>query len=149
MNEYFDQISGYFEAVPIWPFALLGFICIVAGLVEILNRRRRANAIDNFRYTIETQLSGMYPKPINWPQNINEFLCARLPEMEQNFKMLRGFIPQKRLRSYNIDWNNYCHFCHNITDEKCIVEQSSENEQNPKVVFHKLVSKLLEHTKIA
>ncbi len=148
MNEIIDQISGYFETVPLWPFVLFGFLGLVAVFVEILNRKRRADAIDNFRYTIETELADMYPQ-------------HRLPGMQQNFEVLRVFLPQDRLLSYNTDWNNYCDFCRNITDEKIAAaeqssasdpsegtKQSTHKESDPKEVFHKLVADLLKHTHI-
>ena len=161
MNENIDQIAGYFETVPLWPFVLFGFLGLVALFVEILNRKRRANAIDNFRYTIETELADLYPRHKGWPKNINTYLCSRLPEMQHNFEVLRVFIPQDRLLSYNTDWNNFCDFCRTITDEKCAgAEQSSPSdniagiqktipkESDSKEVFHKLVENLLKHTHI-
>lgn len=161
MNEIIDQISGYFETVPLWPFVLFGLLGLVAVFVEILNRKRRADAIDNFRYTIETELADMYPQHKRWPKNINTYLCARLPGMQQNFEVLRVFLPQDRLLSYNTDWNNYCDFCRNITDEKIAAaeqssvsdpsegtKQSTHKESDPKEVFHKLVTDLLKHTNI-
>lgn len=159
MNENIDQIAGYFETVPLWPFVLFGLLGLVAVFVEILNRKRRANAIDNFRYTIETELAVLYPKHKGWPKNINRYLCSRLPEMQHNFEVLRVFIPQDRLLSYNTDWNNFLDFCHTITDEECAAAEQSppsdnnadtqkavHNEQDPKEVFHKLVENLLKHT---
>lgn len=149
-NENLDQIAGYFETVPLWPFILFGLLGLVAVFVEILNRKRRANAIDNFRYTIETELADMYPQHKRWPQNINAYLCSRLPEMQHNFEVLRVFIPQDRLLEYNTDWNNFRDFCRTITDEQCAAAgqpgQSANNEPDPKDVFHKLVSDLLKHT---
>jgi hypothetical protein len=149
-NENLDQIAGYFETVPLWPFILFGLLGLVALFVEILNRKRRANAIDNFRYTIETELADMYPQHKRWPQNINAYLCSRLPEMQHNFEVLRVFIPQDRLLEYNTDWNNFRDFCRTITDEQCAAAgqpgQSANNEPDPKDVFHKLVSDLLKHT---
>jgi hypothetical protein len=149
-NENLDQIAGYFETVPLWPFVLFGILGLVAVFVEILNRKRRADAIDNFRYTIETELADMYPQHKRWPQNINTYLCSRLPEMQHNFEVLRVFIPQDRLLEYNTDWNNFRDFCRTITDEKCAAagqsEKSDNKEPDPKDVFHKLVSDLLKHT---
>jgi hypothetical protein len=159
LSEFLDQISTYFETVPLWPFLLFGVLGIVAVFVEILNRKRRADAIANFRYTIETELASMYPKLIRWPKNINTYLCSRLPEMQHNFEVLRVFLPQDRLRIYNIDWNNYRDFCRNITDEKIAAaeqpsdeasdaKQNSSKKPDPKEVFHKLVTDLLGHTNI-
>ncbi|PTN11269.1 hypothetical protein [Nitrosomonas aestuarii] len=158
MEAYTEQISKYFETVPLWPFFLLGFVVLVAIAIEAVNRKRRQEAIEGFRQTIETELASMYPKHIRWPENINQYLCSRLPEMQYNFEVLRGFIPQDRLLSYNTAWKNYCDFCRNITDEKCAASEqpanersdaaqlSSNNASDPKSEFHKLISDLLAFT---
>ena len=149
MEQFFEQVSGYFEAVPLWPFAIFSLLAIVALIVEVINRRRCAAALDNFHYTIETELSGMYPKPVNWPQNVNQYLCDRLPMMQQNFEVLRIFIPQKRLLSYNTAWNNYSDFCRSITDEQCAAaELPDSNGPDPKATFHKLVTELLAEARV-
>jgi len=63
------------------------------------------------------------------------------------------FIPQKNLPEYNADWNNFRDFCRNLTDEKIaaaeqalISGQPSNNEPDPKEVFHQLIDNLLKHT---
>jgi len=162
LDENLNQIAGYFETVPLWPFILFGAVGLVAVFVEILNRKRRAMAIENFRYTIETELASMYPKHIRWPKNVNAYLTSRLPEMQQNFEVLRVFIPQDRLLSYNTDWNNFCDFCRSITDEKCAAAEQyapqdsssaqhpspATNEPDPREVFHTLIVNLLKHTNL-
>ncbi len=156
MDEYINQIAGYFETVPLWPFFLLGAAGVVAIMVDIINRKRRAMAIDNFRYTIETELIDMYPQHKRWPNNINHYLTSRLPEMYQNFEVLRVFIPQNRLLEYNTDWNNFRDFCRDITDDKIAAaeQQSIEPTQSvnkvpdPKEVFQQLISRLLKHTEL-
>ncbi len=125
-------------------------------MVDIINRKRRAMAIENFRATIEIELADMYPQHKHWPKNINHYLTARLPEMYQNFEVFRVFIPQKNLLEYNTDWNNFRDFCRNITDEKIAAAEqnamasnpSTQHEPDPKEVFHQLVTKLLKHTEI-
>lgn len=147
MNEYLDQISSYFETVPLWPFFLFGALGVVAVFVDIVNRKRKSDAIFNYRHTIETELAGMYPKPTNWPKNVNQFLCSRLPEMQDNFEVMRVFLPQDLLFSYNDDWNKYRDFCISITDEKCAATaELAEGEPDPKVVFQTLVANLLKYT---
>jgi len=155
LEEYIDQIAKYFEVVPLWPFFLLGVVGLVAFAVEVVNRKRREIAIENFRQTIETELVSMYPKHIRWPENINQYLCSRLPEMQYNFEVLRLFIPQNQLREYNEAWNKYCDFCRSITDEMCTSNgrpgkgaPSSHDTPDLKAVFHKLVSDLLAFTTI-
>jgi hypothetical protein len=147
LGEYLDQFSVYVEMAPLWPFVLLAVLGLVALGVDVVNRRRRLDAIDNFCYTIETEFSGMYPKPVNWPENVNTYLCERLPEMQENFTTLRNFIPQKKLRIYNEDWNKFRDFCLEITDEKCVAGAASDSDSDPKEVFHTLVFNLLKYTK--
>ena len=146
MNEILDQISFYFETVPLWPFYLFGILCVAALGIEVVNRKRKQDALFNYRHTIDTELSGMYPKPINWPKNVNNYLCARLPEMQDNFETLRVFLPQDLLAEYNKDWNDYRDFCIAITDEKCLAhDESTDGEPDPKEVFHTLITNLLKY----
>ena len=146
MNEYLDQISFYFETVPLWPFYLFSVLGVGALAIEVINRKRKEDAIFNYRNTIETELSGMYPKPINWPKNVNKYLCSLLPEMQDNFETLRVFLPQNLLAEYNKDWNEYRDFCINISDEKCLAyNEPTDNEPHPKVVFHTLITNLLKY----
>lgn len=155
-DENINQIVGYFETLPLWPLILLGLLGAVAVFVEIINRKRRALAVDNFRYTFEKELADMYPKHKRWPKNINHYLTSRLPEMYHNFEVLRVFIPQDRLLSYNTDWNKFRDFCRDITDERIAAaeqnstttNQSANTEPDPKVEFHQLISNLLKHTHI-
>ena len=146
MNEIIDQISFYFETVPLWPFYLFGLLGVGALAIDLVNRKRKEDAMFNYRNTIETELSGMYPKPINWPKNVNQYLRALLPEMHDNFETLRGFLPQDLLAEYNKDWNEYRDFCVSITDEKCLAyDGSTDSEPNPKEVFHTLITNLLKY----
>ncbi|UJP05595.1 MAG: hypothetical protein LZF61_01040 [Nitrosomonas sp.] len=149
MNESLEQIAVYFEAVPLWPFLIFGFLGVVAIMVDLVNRRRRIMAVENFRNTIEMELIDMYPVHKRWPNNVNQYLTARLPEMYQNFEVLRVFVPQKNLLRYNNDWNNFRDFCSNLTDEKiAAAEQSVNQESDPRVVFHQLVTNLLKHAEM-
>ena len=157
MNENITQISTYLEMVPSWAIALFTFAIVVGIFIEIINRKRRFYAIDNFRNTIETEFAALYPNHKVWPKNIQEFFAARMPEMHHNFEVLRLFIPQKRLLEYDTDWNNFRDFCRNITDEQCEANayrhQKTDHDQevrteDPKVVFHRLIDNLLKHTHI-
>lgn len=149
MEEYIEQISKYFTNVPLWPFFLLGFIGLVSLAIEAVNRKRRDAAIKNFRAMFEEDLPGLYPNITRWPENINAYLCARLPEMQHHFEVLRVFIPQKQLREYNMAWNNYCDFCRGIAVENDAAEAqpSAHNDDNRKQEFHKLITGLLEFAK--
>lgn len=158
MNENLSQITEYFKMVPFWAIALFTFAIIGGIFIEIINRKRRSYAIENFRDTIETEFAALYPKHKVWPKNIQEFFAARMPELQHNFEVLRLFIRQDHLLQYNTDWNNFRDFCRNITDEQCEAnaytpkvmtdDQQEVHVEDPKEVFHRLVDNLLKHTYI-
>ncbi len=159
MEEYIEQISKYFINVPLWPFFLLGFVGLVSLAIEAVNRKRREAAISNFRAMFEEDLPGLYPNITRWPENINAYLCSRLPEMQHNFEVLRVFIPQKQLKEYNMAWNSYCDFCRGISNEKRTADAQSStdtpgsqppvrNDDALKHEFHRLINNLLEFAKI-
>ncbi len=144
-----DQISMYFKEVVLWPFALLGAVIVFAIGVEIINRRRRADAVDYYDTAFRTELAGLYPHPTRWPEDLTSHLRTRLPIMRDAFEVLKGFIPQDQLRDYNIAWNKFYDFCRmdGIIDEKqTSTESSAEVEHDPKQVFHQLVADLLAYT---
>ena len=101
MNENLSQITEYVEMVPFWAIALFTFAIIGGVFIEIINRKRRSYAIENFRDTIETEFAALYPKHKVWPKNIQEFFAARMPELQHNFEVLRLFIRQNHLLQYN------------------------------------------------
>ena len=149
---FIDQLSMYFTEVVIWPFVLFGTLIVFALSVEVINRRRRADAVDYYDTTFKTELAGLYPNPTNWPEDLAQHLRPSFPLMRDAFENLRSFIPQNQLRDYNIAWNNFYDFCStsDVTDEKQPEATSStESAQNPKdskLVFHQLVSDLLAYT---
>lgn len=149
MNEYTDQISAYFTHVPMWPLALLALIIIIIIIYEVFSRRRRVDSTEHYRSTILEELSGLYPEPVFWPEDIEAHLYARLPTMRAAFEEFRQHVPQERLREYNRDWENYCRFFFTmVSDEQSPtieVERIPDKDQDPKKTFHTLVSNLLRH----
>lgn len=143
----YDQISAYFSHVPMWPLGLLALIVVVIGIYEVVDRKRQVSAAENFRSTILTALSGLYPEPVNWPKDIEAHLYARLPAMREAFENFRRHVPQEKLRDYNKDWENYCRFFYTVaSDERSpVVEPTPGKDQDPKKTFHTLVSNLLRH----
>ena len=147
MNEYTDQISGYFNQVPMWPLVLLAVAIVISGIYELVHRKHRANAIDDFRSAILSTLSGLYPEPTYWPKSIDTYLCARLPVMQEIIDDFKPNVRQESLPAYNRDWDNYYQFCRTeVTDDKCMAaELNPGTEPDPKKQFHTLVSNLLRH----
>jgi hypothetical protein len=73
MDVYLNQISGYFTQVPLWPFVLLAMIMTCAGIYQLYIRKQRSIDADNFRLSIHSILSGLYPEPANWPKDIGVY----------------------------------------------------------------------------
>jgi hypothetical protein len=158
LEDYIDQISKYFINVPLWPFFLLGFVGLVSLVIEMVNRKRREAAVENFRAMFEEDLPGLYPTVTRWPENISGYLCSRLPEMQHHFEVLRVFIPQKQLRDYNMAWNKYCDFCRSMGSERHATDAQSStdssaatpaarNDDALKQEFHQLITDLLAFAK--
>lgn len=146
---FIDQINLYFEKAPLWPFALLGVVIIFAIGVEILNRQRRADAVDYYDSTFKTELIGLYPHPTHWPQDLSSHLRTRLPLMREAFENLKGFIPQNQLREYNIAWNKFYDFCRldGMIDSNQTETATSAEAQHEKIqIFQQLVNDLLAYT---
>jgi hypothetical protein len=149
MEQFADQIAGYFNRVPMWPLVLLGAGIVVAAFYELFTRKRRAEAAEEFRSGILSTLSGLYPEPTNWPKSIDTYLRARLSVMHEIIEDFRTNVRQEDIPAYNRDWENYSQFCRNeINDEKCAAaEMNPATEPDPKKKFHKLVSNLLQYAK--
>jgi hypothetical protein len=147
MDAFVNQISGYFSKVPGWPFVLMALALICAGLFELYNRKRHAAAANRFRLSIHSVLSGLYPEPVNWPKDINVYLCERLPAMQGVIEEFRYRVPQEDIPKYNKDWQSYIQFCDEITDDSCNEEDPNSSEVSKKQIFHTLVSNMLRHGK--
>jgi hypothetical protein len=145
MDVFLNQISGYFTKVPGWPFVLIGLAITCAGIFELYNRKRHASAANRFRLSIHSILSGLYPEPVSWPKDIGEYLCERLPAMQEVIEEFRYNVPQEHIPNYNKDWHSYCQFCDEITDDNCNAADPNPGEVSKKQVFHTLVSNILGH----
>jgi hypothetical protein len=145
MDVFINQISGYFTKVPMWPIVLLALAITCAGIYEVYNRKRRAVSTNRFRSSIHSILSGLYPEPVNWPKDIGEYLCERLPAMQEVIEEFRYHVPQEHIPDYNKDWHSYCQLCDEITDDNCNAADLSPGEVSKKQVFHTLVSNILRH----
>lgn len=149
MNEYTDQISGYFNQVPMWPLVLLAAALVFSGIYELFQRRLHAQAVRDYRTRMLSTLAGLYPEPANWPKSIDTYLRARLPVMEEIILDFKPYVPQKDLPAYNRDWDEYIHFCRaEVTDDQCAAaELDPGSVSNPKKKFHHLVSNLLSYAR--
>jgi hypothetical protein len=128
-----------------WPLVLLAVGIVFAGVYELLSRKRRADAADEFRTAILSTLSGLYPEPTRWPKSIDTYLLARLPVLHEIIESFRPNVPQKDIPAYNDDWDNYYDFCHAVTDDQCVEAETNSALPDPKKKFHTLISNLLRH----
>ena len=145
----FDQLGLYFTEVVTWPFVLLGIVIVFALGVELINRRRRADAVDYYDTTFRAELAGLYPNPTDWPEDLALRLRTSFPLMRDAFENLRGFIPQNQLRGYNLAWSRFHDFCRMngaIHENPAGATPPTEAEYDPKKVFYQLVSDLLAYT---
>lgn len=148
MEEYLNQISGYFSQVPMWPLVLLFLVLTFARIYELFNRKSRVNAVKDFHASIDSVLVGLYPEPTNWPKNIDVYLSARLDVMEELVVGFKSNIRQQDLSAYNKDWENYQRFCQEISDDQCTaVSSNSDHVPDPKKIFYTLVSNILRHAR--
>ena len=148
MEEYLNQISGYFSQVPMWPLVLLFLVLTFARIYELFNRKSRVNAVKDFHASIDSVLVGLYPEPTNWPKNIDMYLSARLDVMEELVLGFKSNIRQQDLSAYNKDWENYQRFCQEIRDDQCtVVPSDSDHVPDSKKIFYTLVSNILRHAR--
>ncbi|GDX61622.1 MAG: hypothetical protein ITD42_05400 [Nitrosospira sp.] len=148
MEEYLNQISGYFSQVPMWPLVLLFLVLTFARIYELFNRKSRVNAVKDFHASIDSVLVGLYPEPTNWPKNIDVYLSARLDVMEELVVGFKSNIRQQDLSAYNKDWENYQRFCQEIRDDQCtVVPSDSDHVPDSKKIFYTLVSNILRHAR--
>ena len=148
MEEYLNQISGYFSQVPMWPLVLLFLVLTFARIYELFNRKSRVNAVKDFHASIDSVLVGLYPEPTHWPKNIDVYLSARLDVMEELVVGFKSNIRQQDLSAYNKDWENYQRFCQEISDDQCTaVSSNSDHVPDPKKIFYTLVSNILRHAR--
>lgn len=151
MEKYTEQISLYFQAVPTWPFILLGVIIVVGIVVEFINRRRRADAVSYYDSVFHEELTGMYPVATRWPDDVAAYMQPRLPILRDAFEVLRNFIPQDQLREYNVAWNEFYQFCRAGGSEQRNLSEASSPESlteqtRQQQIFQQMVSELLTYT---
>lgn len=151
MDNFFEQISLYFKLVPFWPFALLGFVVVIGLIVDYINHRRRADAVEYFDSAFREELTGLYPIASRWPDDLSAFMQPRLPILLDAFTTLRTFIPQDQLREYNIAWNTFNDFSSMASPggestPQISPEVAKERQLLQQQQFHEMVTRLLSYT---
>lgn len=158
MDKVIEQVSLYIHDVPAWPFVLLGVILLFTVGMDIMNRRRREEAVEYYNEVFHEELIGLYPIVTRWPNDLAAYMKPRLPILRDAFEMLRNFIPQDQLHEYNADWNKFYQFSRtggsdrtrqeNLSEEdaqNATTEQLDQHQQQQQA-FQKMVEDLLVYT---
>jgi hypothetical protein len=93
---------------------IVGLVVVLVGgvLTHNLSRRRdrqtaRRNAAVKFRAAFLAALSGLYPLPTNWPEDINHFLRGVFPALQNAVAEFRPFLPMWRRWAFDRAWFKY------------------------------------------
>ena len=87
--------------------ALLGVL--ISALVALHIRRKNTSsaAAAKFRAALINALSGMYPVPTSWPQNVDSHLRQLFPAIQSAVEEFRPYVPRQYQRSYDRAWFTY------------------------------------------
>lgn len=109
---------------------------------------RFASACEKYRATLLDVFSGLYPKPTDWPENIDNKLTAIFPNIQQAIEEFRPFLPWYKRISLDRAWFRYRCSTGRKVDTQCY-HHYMEFGDNPeyKEQFRSNVSKLLKYAK--
>lgn len=150
-----DQIASYFQDLPYWAFAVLGFALLVAVGLDFINRRRREETVEYYDAVFHEELVGVYPVATRWPEDLATFMQPRLPILRDAFEGLRNFIPQDQLKEYNLAWGRFYKFSRaggseNLGGNSASIDMEQETKQarqaEEQQIFRKMVDDLLAYT---
>jgi hypothetical protein len=92
----------------------VGLVVAVVGavLAHRLTVRRdrhtaRRTAAVKFRAAFTSALSGLYPLPTNWPEDIDRVLRGVFPTLQSAVEEFRLFVPFWRRRFFDRTWFKY------------------------------------------
>ena len=130
---------------------LIAFIsAFIILYVNRLNYYR--SAANKFRDKIFTIFKGLYPNPVDWPENrafIVNILIDKFPELDSAVAEFRPFIPFYKRWLFDRAWFRYRCSTGRKIDTQCY-HHYIEFGSNPgyKDNFHRNVSKLLSFAKV-
>jgi hypothetical protein len=95
-------------------YLFVGLVVAVVGAVvahKLAIRRDRQNARRDagakFRVAYLSALSGLYPLPTNWPDDIDHFLRGVFPTLQSALAEFRPFVPFWRRWAFDRAWFKY------------------------------------------
>jgi len=124
--------------------AIFGAIVLVA--VQRHNAFRAASS--KFRSTVLDTLRQVYPHPVQWPANIDQFLRGVFPVLQAAVAEFREFLPWYRRRSFDAAWFEYRCSTGREVDLQCYHHYMSfVGDPDPKKIFKANVDRLLSYAR--
>jgi hypothetical protein len=135
--------------IPTPLLALLGIL--VSAFIALYVRRKSASstAAATFRAALLDALSGMYPVPANWPNNVDSELRQLFPIIQRAVEEFRPYVPKRSRRSYDKAWFVYRLGPDGREIDKQLYHQymgftsPGEPAIDPKATFHANIERLL------
>ena len=128
-------------------------VCFTAYLTfRHTQQIRRQTASDNFRNTILSELKGLYPTPVDWPErshDVTYILKAKFPEINRAVTEYSRFVNNRK--EFLRDWDFYrMGDKETATGEQDYFQYTGayfddQEPPNPQDAFQKNVGKLLSH----
>lgn len=106
------------SAADLWLLGICGaLIVILIGhlLNNVSNQKNRFNeAAAKLRSVVITELNGLYPTPIDWPDNIAARLDRTLPAIQTAIAEFSHFLTDADCKSINATWDQYYKHCKQV-----------------------------------
>jgi hypothetical protein len=103
-NIFSDNILWSIGAI----ITLFGIIA-VHRLVLYRDKRNDFNkAAKEFYDIINNELKDIYPKPVNWPDNVDKYFKEKFPTLQSAVDKFAGHLPGKEKANFLKAWQFYC-----------------------------------------
>jgi len=81
------------------------------------NARREANR--RLISAFHSELSDIYPTPVNWPNNIDSFLKSKFSKLQAAVGEFRHYLPIQEWQAFDTAWFNYYCSTGRDVDKSC------------------------------
>lgn len=134
--------------------ALLAALLAVFVAIYVPIRNASRAAASSFRDVLLGKLSGLYPEPTSWPDNISLRLKDVFPDIQAAVAKFRPHVPFWKRRAFDRDWFAYYCSTGRDIDKNCqayehYMDFTSPDQPVPngKQTFHRNVSRLLSYAR--
>lgn len=139
-----------FNVNTFWVIATAVLAPAFVGYIAWRNNRKNrvAAASTQFRAIVLRTLVGLYPSPVDWPDDIDAHLRHIFPDLQVAVAEFRPFVPWWQRRSFDDAWFRY----RSSTGRKIDIQvyhhyMSFSDQPEPKDTFYMNVSRLLSFAK--